>query len=237
MARRVLHDRFFLQAKREGYLARSAYKLTELHERKKLFLPGDAVLDLGCAPGAWLQVASEIVGPEGIVVGVDLKPVEARIAPNVLTLVGDLTLLTPEQLTAPLQPSEPPEAGPAPPPGPAPRAPRRYDVVMSDMAPNTMGGAGGSIDHFRSVRLCEAVLDRLPGVLRPGGATVMKVFEGEAFAELLKRTKRVFRDAGAIKPSASRDVSRETYLFGFNYRGERPAHASPAAAPRKGPPA
>jgi len=73
MARRVLHDRYFKQAKDEGYLARSAYKLRELNERKRLLGKGDRVLDLGCAPGSWLQVASETVGPRGLVVGVDLS--------------------------------------------------------------------------------------------------------------------------------------------------------------------
>ena len=87
MAQRKLHDEFFKKAKAEGYLARSAYKLQEINERKKLFGRGARVLDLGCAPGAWLQIASEVVGPRGAVVGIDLKEVRESIAPNVKKVV------------------------------------------------------------------------------------------------------------------------------------------------------
>ena len=88
--RRVLHDEYFKRAKAEGYLARSAYKLKEIQERNRLIKPGMAVVDLGCAPGSWLQVARELVGERGIVVGIDLQPVEHDIAPNVKTIVGDI---------------------------------------------------------------------------------------------------------------------------------------------------
>lgn len=197
-ARRQLHDQYFRQAKAEGYLARSAYKLKEIDEKKRVLRPHDRVLDLGCAPGAWLQVVLELVGPRGVVAGVDLKPVEAPFPPNVRTLVADVYGVGAPELLALA--------------GPDLNGRPRFDVVLSDMAPNTAGGAGGSADHFLSVRLCDRVLDLAPMVLRPGGNLVMKVFEGEAYRDLLDRTKSMFAEVKGFKPKASRDVSREMYI-------------------------
>jgi 23S rRNA (uridine2552-2'-O)-methyltransferase len=194
MARRVLHDQFFRKAKEEGYLARSAYKLLEINERKKLFGPGARVLDLGCAPGAWVQVALELVGPRGVVVGIDLKEVRERFADNAHVLRGDIYATPAEELTG--------ESG------------VKFDAVLSDMAPDTTGHG----DHFLSVRLCRRVLELLPGLLKPGGSLVMKVFEGEEYPALLRETAAVFRAAKGFKPKASRDVSREMYVVGEGYR-------------------
>src|SRR5580765_4933079 len=99
MPRRILHDEYFRKAKEEGYLARSAYKLKEINERKRLFGAGQRVLDLGCAPGAWLQVAAETVGPRGVVIGIDLQEIREPIAENVHTLVGDIYKTEPAALT------------------------------------------------------------------------------------------------------------------------------------------
>lgn len=194
MSRRILHDQYFKQAKAEGYLARSAYKLLEIQERKKIMRRGDRVLDLGCVPGSWLQVASEIVGTKGIVVGVDLKEVRDAIAPNVHTLVGDMNELDTNDLLG--------ESG------------LTFDVVLSDMAPNTTGAGDG----VRSVRLCERVLDVLPDLLRTKGNLVMKVLEGETYPELLARTKSLFKDARGFKPKASRDASREIFVIATGYQ-------------------
>lgn len=197
---RKLHDKFFLQAKAEGYAARSAYKLKEINERKRLIRKGDCVLDLGCAPGSWVQVASEIVGPKGRVGGIDLKPTTIDMPDNARTVVGDIFKSSPQELLDIV------EIG-----GDGPKA-RLYDAVISDMAPNTEGGAGGSGDHFRSVELCRRVLAVMPGVLKVGGHAVMKVFEGEAYGALLRETERMFADVKGFKPEASRDVSREIYI-------------------------
>lgn len=198
--RRVLHDRFFKQAKAEGYLARSAYKLTEIDDRKRLIALGARVLDLGCAPGAWLQVAAERIGDPkrgGVVVGLDLQPVAASIAPHVFTLQGDVYAVTPAELLG--------ESG------------ERFDVVLSDMAPNTTGHG----DDFLSARLCGRVLDLCPSVLRAGGNLAMKIFEGAAYAEVLRRAERMFVEARGFKPKASRDVSREMYIVGHGMRADR----------------
>jgi 23S rRNA (uridine2552-2'-O)-methyltransferase len=195
MPRRQLHDQFFRKAKAEGYLARSAYKLQEINERKRLLGPGDKVLDLGCAPGAWLQVAAEIVGPRGLVVGIDLQEVRQSIAPTVTTIVGDIYKTDPAALIAP--------------------AGSLYDAVLSDMAPSTSGHG----DHFLSVRLCRRVLDLLPALLKPGGNLTMKVFEGEEYAALLRETLALFRDARGFKPKASREVSSEMYIVAHGFKG------------------
>ena len=207
MPKRVLHDEYFRKAKAEGYLARSAYKLLEINTRREVLREGQAVLDLGCAPGSWLQVASELVGPKGLVVGIDLSPVTAEMPPWVVTMQGDMTAKTADELLAPLLESL---AGRR---GHDPDKPALYDVVISDMAPNT-SGAG---DHYKSVRLCEAILELLPGVLRPGGALVYKVFEGETYPDLVKRTGELFAHCRGLKPRATREVSTEMYVIGTGY--------------------
>ncbi len=199
MARRQLHDQYFKKAKAEGYLARSAYKLQEINERKRLFGAGARVLDLGCAPGAWIQVAAEEVGPRGWVVGIDLKEVRDNLGPNVTTIQGDVYKLDAAALTGP----EGPGGG------------GLFDAVLSDMAPDTSGHG----DHFLSVRLCRRVLELLPAVLRRGGNLVMKVFEGEEYPGLLKETGALFLQAKGFKPKASREMSREMYVVGHGYRG------------------
>ncbi|MGD1915992.1 MAG: SAM-dependent methyltransferase [Phycisphaerales bacterium] len=199
MPKRVLHDEYFRKAKAEGYLARSAYKLLEIQKRRAVLADGQAVLDLGCAPGSWLQVASELVGPKGLVVGVDLKPVRADMPENVEALVGDMTAMSAADLLAPLRRDR--GEGPL------------YDVVISDMAPNT-SGAGA---HYRSVRLCGSILDRIADVLRPGGAVVYKVFEGETYPDLVKRTAAMFSYCRGLKPRATREVSTEMYVIASGY--------------------
>jgi 23S rRNA (uridine2552-2'-O)-methyltransferase len=190
---RKLHDKFFKQAKAEGYAARSAYKLIEINDKKRLIRAGGRVLDLGCAPGSWLQVVERIVGLRGAVVGIDLQQVDLRFGPNVHVLQADAFMIDAAQLTG--------------------LAGGLFDVVISDMAPSTTGHG----DDFLSVRLCRRVLELLPRVLKPGGGLVMKVLEGAEFPQLLKDTKQVFREAGATKPAASRDVSREIFIAGSGY--------------------
>ncbi len=204
-APRKLHDAYFLKAKAEGYVARSAYKLLEIQERHRLVRAGDRVLDLGCAPGSWMQVCEKLVGAKGLVLGVDLAPVAAELGNNCVTEVGDVFALPREKLLA---------LG----------GDRPFDVVLSDMAPSTTGHG----DDFLSVRLCRRVLELLPGLLRAGGNLVMKVLEGEEYPALMREAKAVFREVKGLKPKASRDVSREMFVVGEGYVGaNRGAGASP----------
>ena len=195
MGKRVLHDTYFKQAKAEGYVARSAYKLIQIQESRNIIRKGDRVLDLGCAPGAWLQVASKLVGRRGRVIGLDLQPVRHAMPDNVKHFVGDVYEYPPEDLVE--------VAG------------RGFGTVLSDMAPKTTGFN----EHEMSVRLCDQILEILPGLLRKNGHLVMKVFEGGEYPGLLKRTQRHFGKVKGFKPKASRDVSREMYVIAHFYRG------------------
>lgn len=205
MARRVLHDQYFKQAKAEGYLARSAYKLTELDERFGLLGKGTRVLDIGCAPGSWLQVAAERVGEGGVVVGIDLKRVDARMPRGVVTVEGDIERTEPGLLTE--------------------RAGGLFDLVLSDMAPNTSGHG----DDLVSARLCRSVLAILPGLLGARRAFAMKILEGQEYPAVLRETKQLFRTAQGFKPKASRDASREIYIVGMGYAGPGGRGAAPGA--------
>lgn len=214
--KRELHDRYFKQAKTEGYAARSAYKLKEIQERFHLIRRSDRVLDLGCAPGSWLQVASEIVGPEGRVVGIDLQRVRVPAMPNVNVLEGDIyetDAMVMRKWAYPDLDIDPP----------------LFDVVISDMAPNTSGHG----DHFLSVRLCRRAMELFPQLLREGGGTTMKVFEGEDFPDLLNECRDAFGSVKPFKPKACRDVSRETYIVAKGYRWTDKAARIAQAAARK----
>lgn len=210
---RKLHDEYFKKAKAEGYLARSAYKLLEIQDRHRLIRRGDSVLDLGCAPGSWLQVAEKLVGPGGRVVGIDLTEVTHPFTRVVTTVQMDAFAAKAEELRA-LNDG------------------RAFHVVLSDMAPNTSGHG----DDLLSVRLCRRVLELLPGVLRVGGHCTMKVLEGGEFPELLNEVRSLFRDVKGLKPKASRDVSREIFIIAHGYKGAvlRGEHAVPGVV--KGPP-
>ena len=201
---RTVQDHYFHLAKKEGYLSRAAYKLIEIDDRKKRLHKGDRVLDCGAAPGSWMQVAAKRVGPRGVVVGIDLQPIKHRFAePNVHFVQGDFTTTPSEAL---LNLAGDPS--------------RQFDVILSDMAPNTTGDPFS--DHHHSVRLCHAVLDRCSDLLRRtsgGGRLIMKVFEGEAYADLLKRTATMFETVKGFKPKASRSESTEMYIVAIGFRG------------------
>ena len=157
---RELHDHYFRQAKRDGYLSRAAYKLLEIIERKSLLKSENRVLDCGCAPGSWVQVAIKKVGNQGIIVGIDLCAIDHIFhEKNVHLIQGDLTETPSEQLLGFLQTG-------------------KFDVILSDMAPSTTGAR--PTDHHASIRLCHDVLDRCNELLAEDGNLVMKVFEGEA---------------------------------------------------------
>lgn len=221
---RKLHDEYFLKAKAEGYLARSAYKLLEINERTPVVLLGNSVLDLGCAPGSWVQVASELAGAKGVVVGIDLKEPDPRAADRgrakVKLAVGDAFDTDPSTLLAHLARLRDEELSDG----------TRFDSVLSDMAPNTSGHG----DDFVSARLCRRVLELVPRVLRPGGHLCMKIFEGAEYADVLRETGRLFVKSQGFKPRASRDVSREMFIIGRSYCGRE---AVQSRHRKSGPPA
>ena len=194
---REVQDHFFRLAKEEGFRSRAAYKLMEIDERKRVLRRGDRVLDAGAAPGSWAQVAVKKVGDRGVVWAVDLKSIERSGYPSNVRLVqADLGEIELSEIGG-----------------------ERFDVLLSDMAPNTTGDPSG--DHFLSVRLCDMRLDRAADWLRRGGNLVMKVFEGQEYPTLLKRCARLFDEAKGFKPKASRSESVEMFIVCHGYRGPR----------------
>lgn len=189
-------DRFFRQAKQEGFRARSAYKLKEAAERYSFLKPGMRVVDLGAAPGSWSQLAVQLVGPNGKVVAVDLQPIAEL--PGVHSLVGDIReLATIERVRDAL-------GGPA-------------DVVLSDVAPKTTGVA--VTDQARSIELAEAALEVAEQVLRPRGAFFVKVFQGPDFKGYLEVVRRKFLTARVVVPEATRKESQEVFVLGVGFAG------------------
>jgi 23S rRNA (uridine2552-2'-O)-methyltransferase len=193
--KRQLNDPYVAAARREGYRSRAAFKLIELDERFHLLRRGGRVLDLGCAPGGWTQVAIERVGRQGRVVGVDLAETPPIAGATVLR--ADLTdLVAVDAVKQAL-------GGGA-------------DIMLSDMAPATTGHA--ATDHLRIVALAEAAFAIAEVILVPGGIFVAKVFQGGAEGELLARLKQSFAELRHAKPPASRAESAETYVVAKGFR-------------------
>jgi len=191
---RQLNDPFVKAAKAKGYRARAAFKLTEIDDRFHLIRKGSRVVDLGCAPGGWVQVALE--RGAGAVAGVDLLPVDPL--PPAHLIEGDFTDpdIGPRLLEA---------LGGAP------------DLVLSDMAPNTLGHR--RTDHLRIVVLIEAAAAFAVDHLKPGGAFVAKAFQGGETAEVIRTLKAHFEDVKHVKPKASRTDSSEVFLVATGFRG------------------
>jgi 23S rRNA (uridine2552-2'-O)-methyltransferase len=169
--RRNRHDVYHRRARQQGFLARAVFKLEEIDHKVDLLRHGDRVLDLGCAPGSWLQYCHTRVGSSGRLVGID-------------ELRGDLAA---------------------------------FDVVLSDMAPDTTGVR--HLDQARSENLFERALDLSEALLAPGGSFVGKLFQGPAFPDLVKRCRSMFETVKIIKPKGSRQQSIEQYVVGRGYRG------------------
>lgn len=186
--RRHRHDVFHRRAKQEGFVARSAFKLEEIDARHRILSAGARVLDLGCRPGSWLQVAARTVGPHGALVGLDRQPLDADV-PGARVVVGDVFDVSVEALLGDL---------------PA------FDVVLSDMAPDTSGIR--SMDQARSEALFERALDIALATLAPGGAFVGKLFQGPDFQALMKRCRAAFAEVATQKPKSSRPESIELYV-------------------------
>ena len=191
------HDAHFRRARAAGYRARSAYKLIELDDRFHLLRACDRVVDLGAWPGAWLQVAAERVGPEGLVVGLDLSPVTPLGLPHVAVLVGDVR--DPNAIAAIRE-----------------RLEGRAAVVLSDLAPKLTGVR--ETDEARTTELAAAALDATGELLRPGGRLLMKLFMNSDFARLIGRLRETFEQVKTTRPGASRRGSAEVYAAGIGYR-------------------
>ena len=193
-------DAFYHKAKREGYRSRAAYKLLELNRRFRIIRAGDRVVDLGAAPGGWLQVASQLVGPKGKVVGVDVQAIEPLGTQNIHLLRADIaseeTLTKIKELLGSLA-----------------------DCVISDLSPHLSGIHDADIN--RSAELVRKALQVACAVLRPGGHFVIKAFVGEEMGALSREIGRHFGSLARTRPEATRKGSSEIYLVAKGFRGTR----------------
>ena len=182
-------DHYFRRAKKEGFIARSVYKLEEVDRRVRLFKPGQRVLDLGCHPGSWLQYCARAVGKRGLVVGVDTRAISIELPPHVHFIQADVFELLPTDL---YQISE------------------DFDVVLSDLAPATTGMR--SVDSSRSLALFQRALTLADDLLVPGAHFLGKIFQGSGFEEMVKELKSRFDKVKVIRPRATRSQSKEIYV-------------------------
>ena len=191
MGRFEVKDTFYRKAKQEGFRARSAYKLIEIQQRYRAIQQGDRVLDLGCAPGSWLQVLSGLVGEKGFVKGIDLLTVTPLSKKNVVATAADIRTLNVEELLARLSiPS--------------------FDVVTCDIAPNLSGIR--EVDNANIAELFTAVRAVVKRALKKGGIFIFKSFFSEDLKPTIKDLETLFARVSIYKPPASRGVSSEVYL-------------------------
>jgi 23S rRNA (uridine2552-2'-O)-methyltransferase len=192
-------DHYFYQAKKEDYLARSVYKLKEIDEKFRIFQKSQSVLDLGYHPGSWIQYALEKVGKEGRVIGLDIRPIQEGLAhiKNVSLYQKDIfTVTSVKDIDDHLEDF--------------------FDVVCSDMAPNTTGIK--TVDQLRSLELVENVFTLLPILLKVGGHCVIKIFEGKGVQELFRQQKARFTQFHLLRPKSTRSASKEIFVIGKGFR-------------------
>lgn len=192
-----MDDEFVLRSKREGWRSRAIYKIQEIDEKDKLFRSGMTVVDLGAAPGSWSQYAMHRVGHNGIVIGLDLLPIDSLAGCHFIQ--GDFR--DDEVLDELLEVLDG----------------RMVDVVLSDMAPNMSGIKG--VDQPKTMYLLELALDFIQTNLKPGGDYLLKVFQGEGFQEYYKLLQKNFTKVVTRKPKASRARSAEIYLLAKGFKG------------------
>jgi 23S rRNA (uridine2552-2'-O)-methyltransferase len=200
--KRHVNDPFVQRSKKEGYRSRSAYKLTEIDDRDKLFKPGMVVVDLGSAPGGWSQVLAKRLGAAATVIAIDLLPMEP--VAGVTFVQGDFTRKSGLEAIAHALNG------------------RKADVVLSDMAPNMTGIAVS--DQARTLELAELTRDFALLHLQREGSLLVKIFQGAGYDEYLKSLRAGFRKVVVRKPDASRDESAEQYILA---RGLRPTESPP----------
>lgn len=188
-------DMYVKKAQQEGYRSRAIYKLKELDEKEHLLKPGMTVIDLGAAPGGWTQYVSEKLKEQGLIIALDVLPMDAFA--DVKVIQGDFQ----EEAVFHRLLSE--------------LEGRSVDLILSDMAPNMSGN--DAIDIPKAMFLVELTLDLAEKTLTKGGALVTKIFHGRGFDEILKETRQRFAKVQIKKPQASRARSRETYLLAKGY--------------------
>lgn len=190
-------DYYYKKAKAELKRSRAYYKLFQTATKYNFIQYRDVAVDLGAAPGGWVQAARRIVGNKGFVLGVDLKPIKPFAQNNVRTIVGDLTEEGMAQHILEF-------------------LPRRADAVVSDASPNISGI--WEVDHARQIDLAQHALEIALTVLRPSGNFFVKVFQGDMLDDFVKKTEKYFEFVDVIKPEASRAKSAEMFLLGMRLK-------------------
>ena len=190
-------DYYYQKAKAENYRSRATYKLSQAARKYQFIRRGDVVVDLGAAPGGWIQAARKIAGKTGFVLGVDLKPIAPFPQEYVRTIVADFT--EPETLQQIMD-----------------FLPRKADVVLSDASPNISGI--WEVDNARQIDLAAQALKIALSILRPSGNFFVKVFEGDMLPGFVKTVKKHFDAVKVLKPKASRAKSSEMYLLAMNLK-------------------
>lgn len=207
---RQLNDPYVKRARELGYRSRAAFKIEEMDDRFKFLKTGQKLIDLGCAPGGWCQIAAGRVGLEkgkGRIVGIDLLPVDPIPGVDLIEMdfmADDAPALLTQRLGG------------------------KADGVLSDMAANTTGHK--KTDHLKIIALAEAALEFANGILMPGGFFLAKLFQGGESAELLAQLKRDFTMVRNLKPAASRSDSSELYVLATGFRRKAEEHPSEGAS-------
>jgi 23S rRNA (uridine2552-2'-O)-methyltransferase len=190
-------DYYYKKAKQEMYRSRSAYKLFQAIRKYEFIKRGDVVIDLGAAPGGWIQAARKTVGSKGFVLALDLKPIEPFTQQYVRTIICDMTEDDAIQQILEL-------------------LPRKADVVISDASPSISGI--WEVDHARQVDLAQKALCIASETLKPEGNFFVKVFQGDLLDDFVEKVKQQFRLVRVIKPHASRAKSSEMFVLATNFK-------------------
>lgn len=188
---------YYRKAKEEKYRSRASYKLLQVIEKHQFIKLGDIVVDLGAAPGGWMQVAQKTAGNKGFVLGIDINPIQPFETRNFQTILGDIMdSQIIEQIKGHL--------------------PKQADVVVSDVSPNISGI--WEVDNARQIDLAIRSLEVAVSILKPSGNFFVKVFQGELTESFVKEVKRYFTFVKLVKPKASRPKSAELYVLAMNLK-------------------
>jgi len=193
-------DHYFKKAKKEGYPARSVYKLKEIDEKFHIFKPGDLVLDLGCFPGSWLLYIEKVIQQKGKVIGIDLKAI--TVPTSAIFLQKDIFELKAEEIQDLLQKNN---------------LPNKFDVIVSDLAPATSGIK--DVDCERSLELIKKTFSFIPLLLKKEGSFVCKAFESSDVHFLAKKISSFFKFFKIFRPKATRKRSKEVYIILSGWKG------------------
>ncbi len=189
-------DYYYHLAKEKNLSARSVFKLQEIDEKYHLIKKGVSIMDMGASPGSWTEYALQKVGAEGQIIAIDLKPLHKAFSPPVTFIEGDIFQLSKDDFPDPNM---------------------KFDLILSDMAPNTSGNKG--LNHQQSIDLCREVVRHCDLLLKKDGNIVVKVFQGEDLqAFILEEVKPRFASYKLFKPKSSRKESVELFIIGFKFK-------------------